>query len=171
MERINQSDLTARVADKLELPMTTAKSVVDNFVDELQEALLNGNKVNLSGFVSLGVRSRRSRMGRNPKTGEAVKVPTGRKLFMKTSPKFKDGLNKKKATAKRAVKAPAKKKAVAKKAVKAPAKKKAVAKKAVAKKAVAKKAVKRVAKKAVAKKAVKRVAKKAVAKRTAKKSK
>ena len=162
MERINQSDLTARVADKLELPMTTAKSVVDNFVDELQEALLNGNKVNLSGFVSLGVRSRRSRMGRNPKTGEAVKVPTGRKLFMKTSPKFKDGLNKKKATAKRAVKAPTKKKAVAKKAV---------AKKAVAKKAVAKKAVKRVAKKAVAKKAVKRVAKKAVAKRTAKKSK
>ena len=192
MQRVNQSDLTAQVAKKLGLPVTTAKEVVDNFVDEMQEALLRGRRVSLSGFVSLGVRKRRARVGRNPKSGVPVKVPAGRKLFMKTSSKFKDDLDqpksarkaatpkkkktpvKKKKVAKRvAKKAPVKKAPVKKVAKKAPVKKvaKKVAKKAAKKaptKRVAKKAVKRVAKKASPKKAVKRVAKKSTSKKKAK---
>jgi len=141
VERVNQSDLTAGVAKKLGLPMTTTKEVVDNFVGGVQSALLMGRKVNLSGFVILGVRRRRPRTGRNPKSGDPVNVPAGRKLFMKTSKKFKEDLDKpkparkttpaKKAAPKKAV---TKKKAAAKVATKSAAPKKRAAKKAPAKK-------------------------------------
>ena len=164
MERVNQSDLTAKVAQKLGMPMTTTKYIVDHFVDEIQSALVRGKKVNLSGFVSLGVRKRRARVGRNPKSGASVKVPAGKKLFMKTSSKFKDDLNKPESARKKAAPKKAAKKKVAKKRA---TPKKFVAKKVAKKRAPAKKVVKKVAKKrAPAKKRVaKKVAKKAAPKK------
>lgn len=177
MERVNQSEITAEAADRSGIAYEDARAVVQQFVLSMQDALLAGKRVNLSGFVSMGTRNRRSRVGRNPRTGESVRVPPGRSLFVKTSTSFRKDLNSKRkarsdARAKpiTAARKPVKKTAVKKTAVKAATPKKKVAKKtavkpvAKAKKTAAKKVAKKVAKKAP----VKRVAKKAAPKKKAK---
>jgi DNA-binding protein HU-beta len=118
-QRVNQTTLIAATAVGLGIPVPKAKAVVDQFLEHAKGALLKGNQVLLSGFVSLGIRKYKARTGRNPMTGGTVKVPAGRKLVLKTSSAFKATLNvKKKKKAKRkpvAKKKKAKRKPVAKK--------------------------------------------------------
>ena len=119
--RVSQASLTeeavaASVASGIK--MSDAKGIIGRFVSGMRTALINGKRVNLHGFISLGVRKMRKRIGRNPRTGEAVEIPAGRKVFLKTSGTFKEELCTKRA-------APSKKKptkAPAKKPTKAPAK-------------------------------------------------
>jgi DNA-binding protein HU-beta len=164
----------AQLIDKLSGPLGSKKAAtdaVDGVLDQITRSIAAGERVALTGFGVFEKVHRPARLGRNPRTGAAVKIK-------KTSvPKFKAGqslkdvvsgakkLPKAAATTVRAA-APAKK-AAAKKS--APAKK-AAAKKAPAKKAPAKKvaAKKAPAKKVVAKKVVARKApaKKATAKKT-----
>jgi len=59
--------------------------IVNSIFDAIRDALASGEKVELRGFGSFKVRERRSRDGRNPKTGEPVHVPP------KTVPYFKPG--------------------------------------------------------------------------------
>ncbi len=156
---MNRSQLAKVYAERIEATPRHAREAIDHLIDLITETVAAGEDVAISGFAKFRRVDRAARMGRNPATGEPVKIKAKRVAKITPLKAFKDavisGKTPKKAVAK---KAPAKKavakKAPAKKAVakKAPAKK-AVAKKAPAKKAVAKKAP---AKKAPAKKAVKR---------------
>jgi DNA-binding protein HU-beta len=184
---VNRADLIDVIRDRLGADKKTAESAVDAVLDTIQRAVATGERVAITGFGVFEKVDRAARTGRNPRTGETVKVK-------KTSvPKFRPGTQFKgvvsgaiklgkvadaatKAAAKSATAGPRKATAAARtaatKAAKAPAKKapakKAPARKAApAKKAPAKKAVVRKAapaKKAPAKKAP---AKKAPAKKTA----
>ena len=200
MTRTHHSEITNEVASKLGVSVDQAKAVVNQFLLDVQDRLLSGEQVVITGFLTLGTRKRSARKGRNPRTGGLVKIPPGRRLYMKTSTSLKKDLNsrrksrtrtritssgitKKVSTIKRVSKK-ATAKAVAKKSSprtkvtkKATGVKKAVAKKAVAakkrttvKKATRKAPVKRPAKKATKKAPVKRATKKAAAKRTARKT-
>jgi DNA-binding protein HU-beta len=173
----------AQLIDKLSTQLGSKKAAtdaVDGVLDHITRSIAAGERVALTGFGVFEKVHRPARLGRNPRTGAAVKIK-------KTSvPKFKAGQSlkdvvsgaKKLPKAAAAAVAPARKAAPAKKVVakKAPAKKvvakKAPAKKAPAKKVVAKKAPakKVVAKKVVAKKAPakKAPAKKAAAKKAVK---
>src|SRR5206468_233669 len=106
----------------------------------------------ISGFAKFARVDRPARMGRNPQTGEAIRIKASRKARVTPLKMFKDAVLTGKSPAK---KAPAKKAASAKKAAakKAPARKAAPAKKAPAKKTVAKKAP---AKKTTARKTARR---------------
>lgn len=149
--------IAARTGDR-----AAAKEVVDVAIDEIQRAVVKGEKVSFAGFGVFEKRQRAARMARNPRTGDAVKV---KKTVV---PAFRPGTGfKELVTGKRkAVKsAPAAKKASA-------AKKTAPAKKATTKKTAAKKttraastATRPVATGRVA--AKKTAAKKTVAKKTA----
>jgi DNA-binding protein HU-beta len=159
---VNRADLIDSIRDRLGADKKTAEAAVDAVLDTIQRAVATGERVAITGFGVFEKVERAARTGRNPRTGETVKVK-------KTSvPKFRPGTQFKgvvsgaiklgKATAAArtaapaAAKAPARKAAPAKRATakKAPAKKAAVARKAPAKKAPAKKAP---AKRAIAKKA------------------
>ena len=145
---MNKAELIDAVAIRLGRSKREVTDIVDAFIEETKRAVVRGEKVAVSGFGVFEAQARKARLGRNPRTGETVKIKATK------LPKFRPG------TEFKAVVSGAKKivtKAPAKKAA-APAKK-AAAKKAPAKKAPAKKAV---AKKAPAKKAP---AKKAAAKR------
>jgi DNA-binding protein HU-beta len=172
---VNRADLIDAIRDRLGADKKTAETAVDAVLDTIQRAVAAGERVAITGFGVFEKVDRAARTGRNPRTGETVRVK-------KTSvPKFRPGTQFKgvvsgaiklgkvadaatKAAAKSASGGPRKATAAARtaatKAAKAPAKK-APAKKAPAKKAPAKKAP---AKKAPAKKAP---AKKAPAKKTA----
>ena len=157
---MNKAELIDAVAIRLGRSKREVTDIVDAFIEETKRAVVRGEKVAVSGFGVFEAQARKARLGRNPRTGETVKIKATK------LPKFRPGTEFKAVVsgAKKIVtKAPAKKAAApAKKAAakKAPAKK-APAKKAVAKKAPAKKAP---AKKAAAKKAP---AKKAPAKTAA----
>lgn len=168
--------IAARTGDR-----TAAKEVVDVAIDEIQRAVVKGEKVSFAGFGVFEKRQRAARMARNPRTGEAVKVKKTVVPAFRPGTGFKElvtGKRKavKSATAKKA--APAKK-AAAKKATKKTAAKKTTraastatrstatsrvgAKKTAARKTTAKKA-------STAKKAVRKTAAKPAAKKTAKKT-
>jgi DNA-binding protein HU-beta len=157
---MNRRELVAELAERLEIDKRTADTGLQAFVDAVTDTVASGEVVAISGFAKFARVERAARMGRNPQTGEAIRIKASRRVRVTPLKAFKDAV----LTGKRPAKKTAAKKAVAKKAV---AKKTTPAKKAVAKKAApAKKAV---ARKAPAKKAVakKTVARKAPAKKTA----
>ncbi len=168
---MNKSDLVRAVSSVGGMGRAEAEHAVDAVIATVMTEIKAGRKVALMGFGTFVPTSRPARMGRNPRTGEAVPVPASSGVRFAAGSLFKSVLNKGGAIPVPVVKKAAAKKATAKKAAKRGTKKVA------AKRAPAKKAVKRTvkkatakrapAKKAPAKKAVKRTAKKAV-KRTAK---
>jgi DNA-binding protein HU-beta len=153
---MNRRELVAELADRLEIDKRTADAGLQAFVDTVTDTVASGEVVAISGFAKFARVERAARMGRNPQTGEAIRIKASRRVRVTPLKAFKDAV----LTGKRpAKKAPAKKAAPARKAVakKAPARK-AVAKKAPAKKTTAKKttAKKTAAKKTTAKKTTRR---------------
>ena len=120
---MNKTELVAAVAEQTGLAKTDAEKAVKSFVEVVTAELKAGNKVQLVGFGTFEVAERAAREGRNPLTGEAMKIAASKAPKFKAGKALKDAVNapKKKAAAK---KAPAKKAA----AKKAPAKKKAAKK-------------------------------------------
>lgn len=70
-----RSELIAKLTDENpDLRADDLERVVSVILDEITEALARGDRVELRGFGAFSVRQRKARMGRNPRTGEAVKV-------------------------------------------------------------------------------------------------
>jgi DNA-binding protein HU-beta len=135
---MNRRELVAALAERTETDKRTADANLQAFIDTVTETVASGEVVVISGFAKFARVERAARMGRNPQTGEAIRIKASRRARVTPLKAFKDAVLAGKRPAK---KAPAKKAAPAKKTVakKAPAKKAAPAKKTVAKKAPAKK--------------------------------
>lgn len=71
---MTKADLIDVVAGEAELSKRQAGEVVDLILDEIKTALQKGDRVALTPFGSFVVRSRKAREGRNPKTGEKIKI-------------------------------------------------------------------------------------------------
>ena len=71
-----------------------AKEFVELFFEKIRESLESGESVKLSGFGGFSVRDKKSRPGRNPKTGEEVPVTPRRVVTYKASQKVKDRIAK-----------------------------------------------------------------------------
>jgi len=134
---MNRRDLVAALAERTDTDKRSADAALQAFIDTVTETVATGEPVMISGFLKFARVDRAARMGRNPATGEAIKIKASRRARVTPLKGFKDAV----LAGKTAKKAPAKK-APAKKTVakKAPVKK-APAKKTVAKKAPAKKAI------------------------------
>ena len=63
-------------------------------VDSITEALIDGEKVQLVGFGSFEVKRRAERLGRNPKTKEAIKIPASKAPVFKPGKALKDAVDK-----------------------------------------------------------------------------
>jgi DNA-binding protein HU-beta len=82
---VNKADLIAQVANDSSLPKAQAASAVDAVLDTITGALKGGDEVKIAGFGTFSVANRAASTGRNPKTGEPIKI-AATKL-----PKFKAG--------------------------------------------------------------------------------
>ncbi|MCU1344697.1 MAG: DNA-binding protein HU-beta [Acidimicrobiia bacterium] len=144
---MNKRELVAAIAAHTESDTKTVARIVDGFVEVTQATLSKGDPVVLSGFAKFAKVKRAARMGRNPQTGEPVKIKASVKARITPLKGLKDVVAGNTPAPKLVKAAVVKKAAPAKKAAavkKAPAKKAAVAKKAApAKKAPAKKATAR----------------------------
>ena len=82
---MNKTELIAAVAEKAELSKKDAEKAVKAFTDAVSEELVKGGKVQLVGFGTFEVSERAAREGRNPQTGETMKIAASK------APKFKAG--------------------------------------------------------------------------------
>ena len=127
---MNKADVVDRVAGQARVARQQAESVLDAFFDTVRSAAKSGDRVGWPGFGSFSTTQRKARTGRNPRTGEAVRIPATRAVKFSPSSTLKDFLNAGAAKKAGGTKKAAKKAGGAKKAAtKAPAKK-APAKKA-----------------------------------------
>ena len=71
---MNKTELIAEVAKKSNLSKAQAQKTIDATLEAIKGTLKKGKKVSLIGFGSFLVRKRKARLGRNPKTGETIKI-------------------------------------------------------------------------------------------------
>ena len=88
-----KSELIEKIAQDNNLSKTDAKRVIETIFNELRQALVNGNRVELREFGVLSVRQRKARKGRNPKTGTTVNVAAKRVPFFKAGKSVIEALN------------------------------------------------------------------------------
>ena len=90
---MTKADLVEEVIKVADLSKKQAEIIVNSVFREIIEALRHDDKIELRGFGSFRVRRRRSRQGRNPKTGDRVDVPSKRIPYFKPGKELKDLIN------------------------------------------------------------------------------
>ena len=93
---MNKAELVAAMAAKTGDTKKGTEEYVNALVDVITAALKKGEKVQLVGFGSFEVRKRAARKGRNPQTGEEIKMAASKSPVFKPGKAFKDLINKKK---------------------------------------------------------------------------
>ena len=89
---LTRADLAEAVFQKVGLPRNESSELVESVIREMI-GLERGENVKLSSFGSFGVRDKRERVGRNPKTGEVVPITPRRVLVFRASNIMKERIN------------------------------------------------------------------------------
>jgi DNA-binding protein HU-beta len=84
--------LAAALAEDHEVPKRQAEAVLGDLVTLTTKHLKKGNKIRLTGIGVFQVRRRAARMGRNPATGEAVKIKASRKVAFRAAKELKEAV-------------------------------------------------------------------------------
>ena len=90
---MNKTDLVNVIAAEAELTKKQAEAAVNATIDAIANALKNGDKVQLIGFGTFEVKDVAAREGRNPKTGEIIKIEACKKPSFSASKVLKDQVN------------------------------------------------------------------------------
>lgn len=91
---MTKSELIQKLAERNpHLFLRDVEKIVDTVFEEITSALAKGDRVELRGFGAFSVKSREARTGRNPRTGETVKVDAKRLPFFKTGKGLRERLN------------------------------------------------------------------------------
>jgi DNA-binding protein HU-beta len=72
---VNKADLVSAIAKRADVPASTVSSVLDGLQEELVDAITRGDKVAVSGLLTVERTTRSARKGRNPQTGESIDIP------------------------------------------------------------------------------------------------
>ena len=91
---MNKSELVLAMAQKAELSKKDAEKALAAFVDAVEEAVAGGESVQLIGFGTFETRTRGAREGRNPRTGEVVKIAAAKVPSFKAGKALKDKVEK-----------------------------------------------------------------------------
>lgn len=91
---MTKAELVDEVARVVQVTKKQAENIVNIVFDSIVESLRAGQKIELRGFGSFRLRSRKSRTGRNPKTGEKVEVPSKKIPYFKPGKELKELINK-----------------------------------------------------------------------------
>ena len=93
---MNKTELVEVVSSKAEITKAESQKVVSAVLDSIVDGLKKDGKVVLPGFGSFEVRSRTARVGRNPRTGEQIKIKASKAPAFKPGKGMKDAVAKKK---------------------------------------------------------------------------
>ncbi len=90
---MNRTELIAAIAERTELSKKDAEKALKAFTDVVAEELKKGEKIQLVGFGTFETTERAEREGRNPHTGEAMKIEASKSPKFKAGKALKDALN------------------------------------------------------------------------------
>ncbi len=90
---MNKSEFVNAIAEETGLTKADAARAADAFVDVVTRALKDGDSVSLIGFGTFSVKRREARTGRNPRTGDAIKIPASNIPGFKAGKALKDAVN------------------------------------------------------------------------------
>lgn len=91
---MNKTELIAAAAERSGLTKKDAEKALNAAIDAITAALVAGDKVQVSGFGIFEVKAREARVGRNPRTGEAMEIAASKVPGFKASKTLKDALGK-----------------------------------------------------------------------------
>ncbi|RKD73068.1 MULTISPECIES: HU family DNA-binding protein [Sinobaca] len=90
---MNKTDLINAVAEQADISKKDASKAVDAVFESITDTLKKGDKIQLVGFGSFEVRERAARKGRNPQTGEEIKIPATKNPAFRPGKQLKDAVN------------------------------------------------------------------------------
>lgn len=88
---MNKAQLIAKVAEKTETKKQ-AQDIVEHILETVKKSLKKREPVAISGFGTFKVKETKARMGRNPKTGEAIQIPAKKKIAFRVSKDLKTAI-------------------------------------------------------------------------------
>lgn len=91
-----KADIVAEMADAAGITKKEATAAYEALVDHVTKAMKKGERCSVPGLGSFSVTSRKARKGRNPATGEAMKIPASKNVRFKAGKDLRDKVNKKK---------------------------------------------------------------------------
>ncbi len=91
---MSKQQLVEMIAEKAGLTKADATRALDATMESITETLKKGDKVSLVGFGTFATSKRGAREGRNPRTGETVKIAARTAVTFKAGSKLKDAVNK-----------------------------------------------------------------------------
>lgn len=90
---MNKAELIQAVAAKAKSSKAAVENIVNAFTGTIASALKRKDKVTLVGFGTFGLSSRAARMGRNPQTGEQIKIKASKNVKFKAGKELKNQVN------------------------------------------------------------------------------
>ena len=91
---MNKGELIEKIAENAELTKADAGRALDAFIEEVTNALKKKGSVAIVGFGSFEVQKRKARTGRNPATGEEIKIKASNAPKFRPGKSLKDAVNK-----------------------------------------------------------------------------
>ncbi len=90
---VNKTELIEAIAASADIPKAAAGRALDAVVESITGALKNGDSVVLVGFGTFSVKERAARTGRNPQTGQEIKIAAAKVPGFKAGKALKDAVN------------------------------------------------------------------------------
>jgi DNA-binding protein HU-beta len=92
VDTISTRQLAVQLADKHGLTKKQGNEIMDDLVTLITKSLKKGSRIRLNGLGILQVRKRAARMGRNPATGEAIKIKASKKVAFRVAKELKQSV-------------------------------------------------------------------------------
>ncbi len=89
---MTKQELIDVVADKCDLSKAAAKAAIETVFEEIAKAIKKEKRFQMPGFGTFSVKTRKARTGRNPKTGEEIKIKASKTVGFKPAPTLKEKL-------------------------------------------------------------------------------
>ncbi len=90
---MNKAELIEQVAQKNDMTKVQAQTIVESILDSITSSLKKGEDVKIVGFGTFAVSERAASMGRNPRTGEEIKIPASKQPKFKAGKELKEAVN------------------------------------------------------------------------------
>jgi DNA-binding protein HU-beta len=92
VETVSTRNLASQIAEAHELSQKAANAILEDLIANITKHLKKGARIRLNGLGILVVRKRAARMGRNPATGEAIKIKASKKVAFRASKELKEAI-------------------------------------------------------------------------------
>jgi len=91
---MTKAEIVEQIYEKIGFSKKESADIVEMVFDTMKDTLSKGEKIKISGFGNFVVRQKRSRVGRNPQTGESIEISARKVLTFRPSHVLKEALNK-----------------------------------------------------------------------------